>query len=153
MIPSNPDRNQRIYEAWERGSTVDQTASELGIPRSTVGYYFRKFNRQASQGRAIVIPRKGAKRAEAALDSAVAKSLIMTKLLEILSSGRVEHAYYLLGVFKLMKDLGLYPTPEEADAFQQRIKALLDRPAQVQPPSGTRGPSLSGIFPEPPKSD
>jgi hypothetical protein len=153
MIRCNPDRNQRIYQAWERGSTVDQTASQLGIPRSTVGYYFRKFNRQASQGRAIVIPRKGTERAEAALDSAVAKSLIVTKLLEILGSGRVEYAYYLLGVFKLMKDLGLYLTPEEADAFQQRIKTLLARPAQIQPPSGTQGPSLSDIFPERPKSE
>jgi len=57
MIQENPDRNFLIYEMWTNGSTIDEISFETGIPRSTVGYYVRKFNKCAKSGEPIVVQR------------------------------------------------------------------------------------------------
>ena len=45
MVLINPERETVIYELWKTGHTVDEIADQTGIPRSTVGYYVRKFNK------------------------------------------------------------------------------------------------------------
>ena len=54
MIQENTDRNILVYELWTKGRTIDEIASETAIPRSTVGYYVRKFNKRAKSGEPIV---------------------------------------------------------------------------------------------------
>ena len=56
MYTPNLERNKHIYELWERGLTVDRISSLTGVPRSTVGYYVRKFNRLAVEGKPTVFP-------------------------------------------------------------------------------------------------
>ena len=56
MYTPNLERNKRIYELWENGRTVDRISFLTGVPRSTVGYYVRKFNRLAVEGKTVVFP-------------------------------------------------------------------------------------------------
>ena len=58
MFHTNPDRNEQVYRLWEKGLTVEKIASRLGLPRSTVGYYVRKFNRYAEAWTPVPLPRK-----------------------------------------------------------------------------------------------
>ena len=61
MIQENTDRNILVYELWTKGRTIDEIASETNIPRSTVGYYIRKFNKHAKSGEPIVFQQVGKK--------------------------------------------------------------------------------------------
>jgi hypothetical protein len=45
MIPRNFERREKIKELWLQDYTVDEISSQTGIPRSSVGYYFAKFNK------------------------------------------------------------------------------------------------------------
>jgi hypothetical protein len=42
----NPEREAKIYKYWKKGNTIDETSVQEGIPRSTVGYFFKKFKRK-----------------------------------------------------------------------------------------------------------
>jgi hypothetical protein len=141
MIPPNADRNERIYRLWEKGYTIDQAAAELpDIPRSTIGYYYRKFTQYAKEGRPIAIPQGKQERGKEALESGLIKVGETTRILEMISSGKAEYAYHVLGLFKLMRDLNLFATPEESKALRENMaKAMQDflnatkAPAQTTP--------------------
>jgi hypothetical protein len=45
MIPRNLKREKILYELWLQDYTTDEASSQTGIPRSSVGYYFAKFNK------------------------------------------------------------------------------------------------------------
>ena len=42
----NPERERLIYRYWVQGHTIDEISMLTGIPRSSVGYYVRKFNKK-----------------------------------------------------------------------------------------------------------
>ena len=52
-IPSNHNRNDVLYECWKRGDTIEEASAKTGIPDSTVGYYYKKFDRYAREGSPI----------------------------------------------------------------------------------------------------
>ena len=56
MYSVNSERNRLIYDLWEARLTVSEISFRTGIPRSTVGYYVRKFNRLAAKGKPVVFP-------------------------------------------------------------------------------------------------
>lgn len=130
MYQPNPERNKIIYELWEKGLTVDRIASMTGVPRSTVGYYVRKFNRLAAEGKPIVFPkeRKVARGREASpfshfLEIVKEMTVKQTRLniLQMLSGGKYEELYYLLMDLKLITELDLIVTPE---TFEKAIKSI-----------------------------
>lgn len=102
-----------IFELWERGATVDQIASATGIPRSTVGYYVRKFSRLAAGGRPIVIPEKPVVRPESeTIISASAKGLrrgagltLRANAQSLIGQKKFQELYYLLMAVKLAREL------------------------------------------------
>lgn len=51
MVRANPERGKRIYEMWRLSETIDEISLATAIPRSTVGYYVRKFNRDEGKHR------------------------------------------------------------------------------------------------------
>ncbi len=112
------NRNQQIYLLWEKGYTVDQISNDTAIPRSTVGYYVRKFNRYASKGTPIVLPPKSMQTQNLA-QSAISKLYSFTQIVELLRAGDVEKAYYLLNIIKLINDLKIFPTKEEAEVIDK----------------------------------
>ncbi|MCK4952885.1 hypothetical protein KAS14_03800 [Candidatus Bathyarchaeota archaeon] len=126
MYKTNPDRNAIIYEQWEKGNTVSEIHLRTGIPRSTVGYYVRKFNKYAKDGRPVVLPQKREAGKSNVLVSATKKWFAFDTIIDMLKSGEVEKLYYLLSVIKLIKELGdqILFTQEENKAF---FEALLTK--------------------------
>jgi len=130
MYTPNPERNRVIYELWEKNLTVDQISSRTGIPRSTVGYYVRKFNKLAVEGKPIVFPRER-KIASARRDSPFSHFLplmkemavrkVRAKILLMLGDGRYQELYYLLMDLKLIKELDSIVTSE---AFEKAFKSI-----------------------------
>lgn len=46
MRPPNPEREKELYELWLTEHTIDEATSITNVPRSTVGYYFKKFKKK-----------------------------------------------------------------------------------------------------------
>ncbi len=46
MLKSNEERNTSIYNLWCKGYTIDEISLKTEIPRSSVGYYVKKFRRK-----------------------------------------------------------------------------------------------------------
>ena len=130
MYTSNPERNRVIYELWEKNLTVDQISSRTGVPRSTVGYYVRKFNKLAVEEKPIVFPRErkivSARRdspfsnfIQPVMEMAVKKA--RANILLMLSDGKYQQLYYLLMDLKLIKELDSIVTSE---TFKKAIKSI-----------------------------
>jgi len=45
MFATNPEREKTIYDLWRTRHTIDEIADLTRVPRSTVGYYVRRFNK------------------------------------------------------------------------------------------------------------
>jgi hypothetical protein len=109
MYFANSERNRVIYELWETNLTVGEISSRTGIPRSTVGYYVRKFNKLAAKGKPVVfpdlslVPRMPRDYAE---DFQLI-SRLEPKILRSIGHGDMEGLYCRLSAFKLLKELGL----------------------------------------------
>jgi hypothetical protein len=110
MYFTNSDRNKVIYELWEKNLTIEQISSSTNIPRSTVGYYVRKFNRLAAQGKPVVFPgiSQGTREQDSFAEDArpVTLSLLQMKIEDRAMKGDWEGLYYRLNVLKLLKELG-----------------------------------------------
>jgi predicted transcriptional regulator len=122
MFRTNPLRSAVIYSLWEKGYTVDQIALETGVPRSTVGYYVRKFNKYAKDGRPVVIPQGSRDDESSALTSAMMKLIGLTNLIQMLNAGEYQKVYYVLSIMKLLKELRLFLTPEENRALKEAFR-------------------------------
>ena len=120
MVKENPERNARIYELWELGLTIDEIALETGYPRSTVGYYTRKFKKKAIRGEPIILPHVVERPdSETLALLAVLKGNVLVNLAEMIRTGNLDSAYKYLMIYKLFKELqrDLLPTKEESEAF------------------------------------
>ena len=141
----NVERERLIYRYWVQGHTIDEISRLTGIPRSSVGYYVKKFNRKygmRGQLREKLSPTlmdldESPKMNKAKLvDSAVFKMISLKSFFDIISplirEGRYRDLYYLLRCMRLMGEMlqPLMLTPEErkvADkAIQQFIQLLTE---------------------------
>jgi len=131
MIQENPDRNVRIYEMWTNGSTIDEISFETDIPRSTVGYYVRKFNKCAKSGEPIVVQRIRKKPNEKVIAVQAWKKLDFFVYLEkmLKEEDGLDKAYKTLMIAKLMKELhrDIYPTEEERQAFWNNFPYMVEQ--------------------------
>ena len=136
----NPERERLIYRYWRLGYTVDRISKLTGIPRSSVGYYVRKFNKK--YGESIRLRRKlspilmgvdeSPKMSEDKLvESAVLKMVSLKSFFDIISplvkQGRYKDLYYLLRCMKLMGEMlqSLMFTPEERKVADKAIKQFM----------------------------
>lgn len=120
MPKSNPARDRDLFRLWQEGETIEEASLLTGIPRSTVGYYYKKYKRYAKEGRPVVIPQATEERPRTEVDpSVLLKSMIIGPTMEMINAGDPQRAYYILGVFKLLKDLNLEFTREEFEALQK----------------------------------
>jgi hypothetical protein len=108
MYYTNSERNKIIYDLWEKDLTVAKISYSTGIPRSTVGYYVRKFNRLSAKGQPIIFPglSTGAEKQNSLSAESVEMSLLRLKILALMEEGNWEELHFRLSIFKLMKDLG-----------------------------------------------
>ena len=138
MFLTNPERNERIYRLWEKGLTVDEIVHELpDIPRSTVGYYVRKFNRYAKEGRPIILPQKAADHKQQVANSALTKIINMATVIEILKKGEDREFLRFLRIWKLLKELGFMPSREESEELQQILLKAMQSPKSASSERGT----------------
>jgi hypothetical protein len=108
VYATNSERNKVIYELWEKNLTIEKISSSTNIPRSTVGYYVRKFNRLSAKGKPVVFPglsRDAGKQDSNTADSR-AMSLFLQKIYDLVPQGDWEEIYYRVNSFKLLKELG-----------------------------------------------
>jgi len=135
----NPERERLIYQYWVQGYTIDEISMLTGIPRSSVGYYVRKFNKKygrRSRVRVSFLPALGdgtdVKKDEYSLAvSGIMKSaaLISTfeTVVDLVRQGRLQDAYYCLATIKLFNEIErIYSlTPEERKAAKRAIDEFL----------------------------
>jgi hypothetical protein len=124
MIRENTSRNFLIYELWKKGRTIDEIAFETAIPRSTVGYYIRKFNKRAKSGEPIAFQQAREQPDEKAIAvQAFVKNSAFLNLSKMLMNGEIDKVYKLLMILKLWKELqrDIFPTIEEAEAFLKSL--------------------------------
>jgi len=136
----NVERERLIYRYWRLGYTVDRISRLTGIPRSSVGYYVRKFNKK--YGERVRLQRKlspilmgvdeSPKMSEDKLvESAVLKMVSLKSFFDIISplvkQGRYRDLYYLLRCMKLMGEMlqSLMFTPEEKKVADKAIKQFI----------------------------
>ncbi len=123
MIRENLYRNRLIFKMWTVGRAIDQISLLTGIPRSSVGYYVRKFNKRAQKGTPIPILWTQEKRDEKAMAwTAFTKNYTFKKLFTMLGEENgLDKVEKLLMSFKLIKKLkvDLLPTQEEQDALDK----------------------------------
>ena len=131
MLDRNPDRNFLIYELWKKGHTVDEISLETCIPRSTVGYYVRKFNKCARSGEPIICQRVREEPDEKTLALiGFAKSSFFVDLMKVLKEeDGLDKVYKRLMIVKLIKELqtDIFPTEEEKQAFRKNPRFLLEQ--------------------------
>lgn len=110
-----------------------------GIPRSTVGYYFRKFNKKGERDFDSQRFEKEVKETEKEksnrLDMVNLKLMFQRQISEIMKIDNYQEQYYALGTFKLLMELSKYYnlTPEESRVFFDSFKP---NPNSVNPTIG-----------------
>jgi hypothetical protein len=174
MVRSNPERESRIYELWQRSETIDEISVVTGIPRSTVGYYVGKFNRDAKkrrlrlgeglENRTAIPPRSSEDGSKTDLfNSALLKIIdfddILNRAKGFIATGRFDQLYYLLRCWKLLPQTlnTLTLTTEEMGELQRQQNVLLEMMNTAINMSAGKGPpsasseSPSVATPEPKK--
>ena len=130
MFKENTNRNFLVYELWKKGYTIDEIAFETAIPRSTVGYYVRKFNKCAKSGAPIVFQQVREQPDEKAMAyKTYLKNYQSLGLVKMLKNGEIDKVYKLLMILKLSKELQreLSPTKEEGEAFLKNIAYVIEK--------------------------
>jgi len=136
----NPERERLIYRYWVQGYTIDEISMLTGIPRSSVGYYVKKFNKKyGKNGRlrgkldSTLMDDESLKMDESKLiGSVMLKAIGCKNLLDAVSSlmreGRYKDLYYLLKSMKLIRE-ALQPlmlTPEEEKVVDKLLKQFAE---------------------------
>jgi len=129
----NPERNEKIYALWREGRTIEEISLLTGIPRSTVGYYVKKFKKRLADGGDFGLEGPFARRGRSgdgqegaqALLWAIEKTIAFNKLLDIVRKGDAKEAFYELAACKLFIELFkkyVQLTPEELKALEEAFK-------------------------------
>ena len=124
MIRENLERNYIIFELWKKGQTINDISFNTGIPRSTVGYYVRKFNKRAKSGEPIAfLPEREKPDEKEMAYIAFNKNTQFLQVLQWVGEGKdgIDRAYKFLMIAKLLKELkmDIYPTMEERKALDK----------------------------------
>jgi hypothetical protein len=127
LTAPNYERNQLLYQYWLDGRTVDEAGQLGGIPRSTVGYRYRKFNRAAKTGVPLHIPPPKPQTPLEAFASVLYKYKVLSQFIESLKSEDPQTTYYRLANFKLLIDVSKYfqLSPDEKKQLDLLIQAWL----------------------------
>ena len=130
MFQENLDRNVIIYELWKKGFTIDEISFDTSIPRSTVGYYVRKFNKRARRGDPIVfsVEKEKLTKEEISLITVLKRDQIK-KISKWMREGpdAMDKIYKYLSIMKLLKELKreIFPAKDEEKVFVKYSNQLL----------------------------
>ena len=135
----NVERERLIYSYWIQGYTVDEISMLTGIPRSSVGYYIRKFNKKYGRksrvkvsflptlGDSINVKKNEYSLAVSGIMNSAALISTFETVVNLVRQGRLQDAYYCLGIIKLFNEIErMYSlTPEERKAAERAIDEFL----------------------------
>ena len=132
MYGENTERNALLYDLWVKGYTVDKATLETGYPRSSVGYYFRKFNKKASKGEPIITQPVVKPDPQTLTRQGIIKASKFSFILELLLAGEHDAVYKHLMILKLVKELqkDIFPTREEEEAFNKVFYQVIQARAE-----------------------
>ena len=123
----NEERNQKILELWKQGHTIEGTSVLLNMPRSTVGYYYKKFGKRSKNGLYSSEDTRARRRTVENYQvtfSALAKIISYDGIIKMIKEGDYTRTYYYLAGLKLLIELWKYHqlTPEELQALVEALK-------------------------------
>jgi hypothetical protein len=149
MKPANVERNKKIHDLWLLGQTIDQISMVTGIPRSTVGYYVRKFKR-TGQGSGIqrsITPQSSPDISTS--ESILMKTIFFSKVLELVKDGDFERLYYFLHSYKMLMQMQSYIklTEDEQKLLQEAMSEFKEK-MDVGAESTRRGKTIKEIVDE-----
>ena len=130
----NIERDKQIYKLWKVGHTIDQISFSTQIPRSTVGYYVKKFKKQGRSKLDFIKIEKGEKiggTSEENLLMAFLKQMFSRKISDIMKMNSYEEKYYALATFKLLMELSKYCTLT-AEELRALFEALMPKNDSVK---------------------
>ena len=122
MPTLNVERNKRIQNLWILGQTIDQISLSTGIPRSTVGYYVKKFKKS---GRRLQSPPSVTQTGfEASPSESVAlKTFFLREVMALIVKKDYQKLHYFLVSYRTMIQMQSYLkfTEEERELLQKAI--------------------------------
>jgi hypothetical protein len=152
----NEERNQKILELWKQGHTIEGTSILLNIPRSTVGYYYKKFGKRSKNGLLSTSEDSRARRRTVenyqVTFLALAKIISLDGIIKIMKEGDYTRSYHYLASLKLFMELWKYhkPTTEESQALVEALKTDFkpteQRGSTIPQTSEMKGKSVSEIL-------
>jgi hypothetical protein len=153
----NEERNQKTFEMWKLGRTIAETSVLLNIPKSTVGYYYKKFGKRPKNGLfySSGVPettRRTVESDQETVISILAKTLTMHRILEVFREEDYIKTYYFLAAIKLLIELNKYLklTPEELRMLNEALNTGFKPSAQQASPlhqiPEKKGKSIQEIF-------
>ena len=129
MVRPNPEREKDIRRVWELGKTIDYIARVTGIPRSSVGYFVKKFNkdlgRRTVSSRERLLAGSGPSKndpdgeSQGGSLSALLKLFggvgVLNRIQNLINSEDFERLYFFLASFELLPRVikTIQPTDEE----------------------------------------
>jgi len=126
---------------WKLGRTIAETSVLLNIPKSTVGYYYKKFGKRPKNGffynsGVLGTTRRTMENDQETVISILAKALTMQRILEVFREEDYIKTYYFLAAVKLLIELNKYLklTPEELRMFDEALKTSFKPSAQQASP-------------------
>lgn len=116
MKPRNIERDKKLFELWRSNLTIDDASFQSGIPRSTVGYYYKKFGKRYGKEVSVAgksreysdSSSKSINEAKSLVDtflSSMGKNRVFTQILSMMDSGKYVESYYYLMSLKLFNDV------------------------------------------------
>lgn len=122
------ERNRKIHDLWSLGRTIEEISLLTAIPRSTVGYYVKKFKKYKREGRAINYgtPDKEQPPVVGPLDSIMIKGSFLGRIIDMIKQEKFQELYYFLTSFKCLTEIIRYlkPTPEEQKLIDEALNSF-----------------------------
>jgi len=157
MVRTNPEREKDIRRLWELGKTIDYTARVTGIPRSSVGYYVKKFNkdlgRRTVSSRERLLAGSGPSKndpdgeSQGGSLSALLKLFggvgVLNRIQNLINSEDFERLYFFLASFELLPRVikTIQPTDEEWAALLKDLTSQTGSGSAKQaPPKSPNAP-------------
>ena len=128
MHHRNLEREEKVYQLWRSGATIDQISLQTRIPRSSVGYYVGKLNR-SGRPRLVPEPVAPSEAGVSTLESLIPKLFFIQNAGKLLASEDFVKLYYFIQIYKMMMQMQSYLelTKEEIDLFQKTINAQVSQ--------------------------
>ena len=149
MYHRNLEREEKVYQLWRSGATIDEISLQARIPRSTVGYYVGKLKRSGRQ-RQVPEPVAPSDAGASTLESLIPKVFFIQNVGKLLVSGDFMGLYYFIQTYKMLMQMQSYLkfTKEEMELFQKAIDAPVSQTKETiaSKPELTKKKTISEIL-------